>query len=78
MNIIKRLIENRVNKLLDELEVLSDKISNRSVDAVGSLSPVEIAKANTLQPEELREFLNIQNRLNSLTLIYDAMFTPKT
>jgi len=78
MNIIKKLIENRANKLLDELDVLSDKISNRSVNAMDSLSPVEIAKAGTLPPEDLREFLSIQNRLNSLTLVYDSMFTPKT
>jgi len=77
MNIIKRLIENRANKLLDELEEVSDRISNRIVNAHGSISPVELARASELPKEDLREIVNIQNKLTLLEMTYDALFGDK-
>jgi len=67
---IKKLIAMRVEKLLNDLEALTDKHSERIVDATNEINPMNKARLTSIPPNEMKRIMSIREQLSVMQGIF--------
>jgi len=67
---IKKLIAMRVEKLLNDLEAIADKHSERVVDATNEINPMNKAILTSIPPNEMKRIMSIREQLSVMQGIF--------
>lgn len=68
---IKAIVTARVEKLLNELEEISKRVADMTIEKQNSTSVIQKADAGHIPPKDLKRIFSIQNQLQMLSIIFN-------
>lgn len=67
---IKKLVAMRAEKLLNDLEVLTTKHSERITDAANEINPMNKARLTSIPPNEMKRIMSIREQLSIMQVVF--------